>query len=212
MINLDMVGRLRNQQLQVGGVGTALESEQIVTQLVRHDSLSLSTTREGFGASDHSSFYGKDIPVLFLTTGAHTDYHTPEDDIEHINLEGMVRVAEYTSGIARHIDGMDSSLTYQEAGPKARPQGRRDRRIALGIMPDFTDNDEKDGMRVDFVTPGKPAFNGGMKKGDFIMAIEGQPVNGIYDYMYRLQSVKKDQIIVVQVKRDEQLLDLLVQL
>jgi len=212
MINLDMVGRLRNQQLQVGGVGTAKESEKIVTQLIRHDSLDLSTTREGFGASDHSSFYGKDIPVLFMTTGAHTDYHTPEDDIEQINLQGMVSIADYTSMIALHIDQMDSSLTYQEAGPKVRPQGRRGSRITLGIMPDFTDNDDKDGMRVDFVTPGKPAYNGGMKKGDYIMEIEGQPVNGIYDYMYRLKSINKGQIIVVTVKRDEKELDLLVQL
>jgi Zn-dependent M28 family amino/carboxypeptidase len=212
MINLDMVGRLRNQQLLVGGVGTAMESEEIVTQLIQHDSLVLSTTMEGFGNSDHSSFYGKDIPVLFLTTGAHTDYHTPEDDIEQINLEGMVAVADYTNRIARHIDGMDSPLTYQEAGPKVRFLGRHGGRITLGITPDYTDNDNKDGMRVDFVTPGKQAYNGGMKKGDFIMAIEGQPVNGIYDYMYRLKSLNKGQIIVVTVKRDEKLLDLLVQL
>ncbi len=212
MINLDMVGRLRNQQLQVGGVGTAKETEEIVTKLILHDSLVLSTTREGFGASDHSSFYGKDVPVLFLTTGAHTDYHTPEDDVENINLGGMVSVADYAAMIAQHIDQMDSSLTYQEAGPKVRPQGRRGARITLGIMPDFTDNDDKDGMRVDFVTPGKPAYNGGMQKGDYIMAIEGQPVNGIYDYMYRLKSVNKGQIIVVTVKRDEKELDLLVQL
>ncbi len=212
MINLDMVGRLRNKQLQVGGVGTARESEEIVTQLIPHDSLTLSTTQEGFGASDHSSFYGQDIPVLFLTTGAHTDYHTPDDDVEQINLEGMVTIADYTSQVAGHIDQMDTYLTYQEAGPKVQFQGRRGGRITLGIMPDFTDNDDKDGMRVDFVTPGKPAYNGGMKKGDFIMAIEGQPVNGIYDYMYRLKNVNKGQIIVVTVKRDHQLLDLLVQL
>lgn len=212
MINLDMVGRLRNQQLQVGGIGTAKESKEIITRLIAHDSLDLSTTAEGFGASDHSSFYGKDIPVLFLTTGAHTDYHTPEDDIEQINLQGMVSIADYTSMIAHHIDQMDSSLTYQEAGPKVRPQGRRGSRITLGIMPDFTDSDDQDGMRVDFVTPGKPAYNGGMKQGDYIMAIEGQPVNGIYDYMYRLKAVSKGQIIVVTVKREKQELDLLVQL
>ncbi len=212
MINLDMVGRLRNQQLQVGGIGTAKESEEIVTSLIQHDSLDLSTTMEGFGASDHSSFYGKDIPVLFLTTGAHLDYHTPEDDIEHINLQGMVSIADYTESIARHIDQMDADLAFQEAGPKVRFQGRRGGRITLGIMPDFTDSDDQDGMRVDFVTPGKPAYNGGMKQGDYIMAIEGQPVNGIYDYMYRLKSVNKGQIIVVTVKRDEQELDLLVQL
>jgi len=212
MINLDMVGRLRNQQLQVGGVGTAMESEEIVTQVIQHDSLVLSTTREGFGASDHSRFYGKDVPVLFLTTGAHTDYHTPEDDIEYINLQGMVNIADYTSMIAQHIDQMDSSLSYQEAGPKVRFQGRRGMRITLGIMPDFTDTDDKDGMRVDNVNIGEPAYNGGMKKGDYIMAIEGQPVNGIYDYMYRLKSVNKGQIIVVTVKRNEKELDLLVQL
>jgi hypothetical protein len=212
MINLDMVGRLRNQQLQVGGVGTAKESEEIVTRLILHDSLTLGTTQEGFGASDHSSFYAKDIPILFLTTGAHTDYHTPEDDIEHINLEGIVSIAEYTSSIAQYMDRMDSTLTYQEAGPKVQYPGRRGRRIALGIMPDYTDTDNKDGMRVDNVTPGKPAYNGGMKKGDYIMAIEGEPVNGIYDYMYRLKSVNKGQIIVVTVKRNEQELDLLVQL
>ncbi len=212
MINLDMVGRLRNQQLQVGGVGTARESEEIVTGLIQHDSLVLITMMEGFGASDHSSFYGKDIPVLFLTTGAHSDYHTPEDDVEHINLGGMVTIAEYTRRIAQNIDGMDTSLTYQESGQKVRPPGRRRGGITLGITPDYTDNDNKNGMRVDFVTTGKQAYYGGMKKGDYIMAIEGQPVNGIYDYMYRLKSVKKGQIIVVTVKRDEHELDLLVQL
>jgi aminopeptidase YwaD len=212
MINLDMVGRLRNHQLQVGGVGTARESEEIVTKLIQHDSLTLSTTMEGFGASDHSSFYGKDIPVLFLTTGAHTDYHTPEDDIEYINLLGMVTIAEYTRRIAQYIDQMDSSLSYQEAGSKVRFEGRRGMRITLGITPDYTDNDGINGMRVDFVTPGRQAYNGGMKKGDYIMAIEGQPVNGIYDYMYRLKSVNKGQIIVVTVKRDDKKLDLLIKL
>ena len=212
MINLDMVGRLRNQQLQVGGVGTARESEEIVTRLIQHDSLVLSTTMEGFGASDHSSFYDKDIPVLFLTTGAHLDYHTPEDDIEHINLQGMVSIADYTESIARHIDQMDADLAFQEAGPKTRSMGHRRGQITMRIIPDYTDHDDKDGMRVDHVYLGKPAYNGGMKKGDYIMAIEGQPVNGIYDYMYRLKSVSKGQIIVVTVKRDEKELDLLIQL
>jgi C-terminal processing protease CtpA/Prc len=207
-----MVGRLRNQQLLVGGVGTAMESEEIVTQLIRHDSLVLSTNMEGFGASDHSSFYGEDIPVLFLTTGAHTDYHTPEDDIEHINLQGMVSIADYTISVAQHIDQMNAALTFQEAGPKARFQGRRGMRITLGITPDYTDTDDIIGMRVDAVNQRGPAYYGGMKKGDYIMAIEGQPVNGIYDYMYRLKSVSKGQIIVVTVKRDEKELDLLIQL
>ena len=212
MINMDMVGRLRSQQLQVGGVGTALESEEIVLNHVAHDSLKISTTREGYGASDHSSFYGKNLPVLFVTTGAHTDYHTPEDDIDRINIEGMVLISRYVSGIVNYIDGIDTSLTFQEAGPKNQYSGRRSLRITLGIMPDFTDNDETPGMRVDVVIPGKPAYIGGMKKGDYIMSIEGKPINGIYDYMYRLSKLSKGQIIVVSVKRDDQILDLLIQL
>jgi S1-C subfamily serine protease len=124
----------------------------------------------------------------------------------------MVSIADYTSSVAQHIDQMNTALTYQEAGPKSRFQGRRGMRITLGLTPDYTDTDDIIGMRVDYVTPGRQAHIGGMKKGDFIMAIEGQPVNGIYDYMYRLKSLNKGQIIVVTVKRDEQELDLLVQL
>ena len=79
-------------------------------------------------------------------------------------------------------------------------------------MPDYTDTDEEPGMRVDNVNPGQPALLGGMKKGDYIMAIEGKAINGIYDYMYRLSKLSKGQIIVVTVKRQDATLDLLVQL
>jgi hypothetical protein len=212
MLNMDMVGRLREQSLQVGGVGTAAESEEIVMKLVPENKLNVTTTREGYGASDHSSFYARDIPVLFVTTGAHTDYHTPEDDVEQINLAGMVDVSTYVAGIALYFDSLETRLTFQEAGPKVQYSGRRSRRIVLGIMPDFTDNDEIAGMRVDFVNPGRPAHQGGMQKGDYIMAIEGKTINGIYDYMYRLSKCSKGQIIVVTVKREDQMLDLLVQL
>jgi aminopeptidase YwaD len=212
MLNMDMVGRLRDQQLQVGGVGTAEESESIVLEIGGQYDLKISTTREGYGASDHSSFYGKDIPVLFVTTGAHTDYHTPEDDVEFINIPGMVAISDYVTEIAGFIDSTNVALEFKEAGPKVQYSGRQGRRIAMGIMPDFTDNDENPGMRVDFVTPGKPAHIGGMQKGDIIMAIEGKAVNGIYDYMYRLSKFKKGQVIVVSVKREDNTLDLLVKL
>ncbi len=212
MINLDMVGRLRNDQLQVGGVGTAVEGEDLVSRLAQGEDLDISTTREGYGSSDHSSFYGKDLPVLFLTTGAHTDYHTPGDDVEKINLAGMAKVGRYVYSIAEYLDSTGVSLTFQEAGPKVQYNARRGLKIVLGIMPDFTDNDDVPGMRVDFVNPGQPADLGGMKKGDYIMAIEGKTINGIYDYMYRLSKMKKGQIIVVTVKREDRTLDLLVEL
>jgi aminopeptidase YwaD len=212
MINLDMVGRLRDDQLQVGGVGTSKESEELVEDLAPEENLKLSTTREGYGPSDHSSFYGRDIPVLFLTTGAHTDYHTINDDVDKINLGGLVRVSDFAYDIAEYLDSTDLKLTFQEAGPKTQYSGRRGYRVVMGIMPDFTDNDDVPGMRVDFVNPGQPADLGGMKKGDYIMAIEGKEIKGIYDYMYRLNKCKKGQVIVVKVKRDDKLLDLIVTL
>ncbi len=212
MLNMDMVGRLRDQQLQVGGVGTAKESKEIVLDLSGYYNLKINPTYEVFHVSDHSSFYGKDIPVLFITTGAHTDYHTPEDDVELLNIAGMVIMSDYISDIATYLDSTNVPLEFREAGPKVHYSGRHERRIALGIMPDFTDNDETPGMRVDFVTPGKPAHIGGMQKGDYIMAIEGKTIHGIYDYMYRLSKLNKGQIIIVTVKRKDQTLDLLVNL
>ena len=212
MINLDMIGRLRDDQLQVGGVGTAKESEDLVEKIAPEENLKLTTTLEGYGPSDHSSFYGRDIPVLFLTTGAHTDYHTINDDVEKINLGGLVRVSDFAYDIAEYLDSTGLKLTFQEAGPKVQYSGRRGYRVVMGIMPDFTDNDDVPGMRVDFVNPGQPADLGGMKKGDYIMAIEGKEINGIYDYMYRLNKCKKGQLIVVTVKRDDKTLDLLVTL
>lgn len=212
MINLDMVGRLRNGQLMVGGVGTAFEIGQIIDDISADGDFKLSTTREGYGASDHSSFYGKDLPVLFITTGAHADYHKPEDDVEFINLEGMVEISNYVSEISGYLDSTNVLLTFQEAGPKVRFTRRHGLKVTLGITPDYTDNDDLQGMRVDYVTPGRQAYIGGMQKGDYIMAIDGNAINGIYDYMYRLSKLSKGQVIVVTVKREDKTLDLLVQL
>jgi predicted metalloprotease with PDZ domain len=196
----------------VGGVGTAKEIKRIAENAAGSDSLKLGFSTEGYGASDHTSFYGKDIPVLFISTGGHTDYHTPEDDVENLNLDGMIRIASYVDNILARVDHVGSSLTFQEAGPSVQYTGRRRQGITLGIMPDYTDTDDKDGMRADFVIPGRPAYIGGMKTGDYIMAIEGKPVNGIYDYMYRLSQVQAGQIIVVSVQREGRELDLLIQL
>jgi aminopeptidase YwaD len=212
MLNLDMVGRMNGNHLQVGGIGTSVESEDIAKAAGELDSMDMSFSYEGYGASDHSSFYGKDIPVFFITSGAHTDYHTPGDDVEKINLDGMVRITSFIDHILEQVDSMNNTLTFQEAGPKVQYSGRNNMRITLGIMPDFTDSDEKEGMRVDFVTPGKPAHIGGMEKGDYIMAIDGNPVNGIYDYMYRLNKFNKGQAIIVTIKRNDKDLDLLIRL
>ncbi len=203
MVNLDMVGRMKEGNgVQVGGVGTAEGLRDTVLSFNDSTMLSLSFTDEGYGPSDHSSFYGKNIPVLFITTGPHLDYHTPFDTYDKLNYAGMVRIGDLLYGIVTTAANEPARLAFREAGPMAPAQGMGRRRgVTLGIMPDFAGN-VKNELRADFVTPGKPAALGGMIKGDVIVAIENKPVNNIEDYMFRLSQLKPGQMVTVEVMRD----------
>ena len=204
MINLDMVGRLKESKiLQVGGVGTAQELKEIITQLNDSALIKLTLSEEGYGPSDHSSFYGKDIPVLFFSTGAHLDYHTPYDTPDKINYDGLVIISELVYEISSELAGNNKKLVFMEAGPKTLTnRGMRSRGVTLGIMPDFAGN-IKNGLRADFVTPGRPADLGGMKKGDIIVAINGKTINNIQDYMFRLSKLEHGETIQVEVLRGD---------
>jgi hypothetical protein len=203
MINLDMVGRMKEGNgLQVGGVGTAEGLRDSVISYSDTTAVRLSFTQEGYGPSDHSSFYGKDIPVLYFTTGAHLDYHTPFDTPDKINYDGMVKVGDLLTDLVTWAASSPSRLAFMEAGPRepTSPMGRR-RGITFGIMPDFAGN-VTNGLRADFVTPGKPAAQAGMVKGDIIVAIDSKPVRNIEDYMFRLSQLKPGQTVPVEVLRD----------
>jgi hypothetical protein len=213
MVNLDMVGRMKEGNgVQVGGVGTAAGLRDTVLSFNDTTLLSLSFTDEGYGPSDHSSFYGKNIPVLFITTGPHFDYHTPFDTFDKLNYAGMVRIGNLIYEIVTAAANDTARLDFREAGPMAPAQGMGRRRgVTLGIMPDFAGN-VKNGLRADFVTPGKPAAIGGMVKGDVIVAIDNKPVNNIEDYMFRLSQLKPGQMVTVEVMRNSKRELLLIQL
>lgn len=211
MLNFDMIGRLDSVEnaLSVGGTQTAKESEQILDDL--NTGFNLAFSGEGVGPSDHASFYLQNIPVFFISTGAHSDYHTPADDADLINYQGTKKVIEYTGALLTEIANRDSALTFQEAGAKfQRSRGGRFK-VTFGIMPDYAGL-EKRGMRVDAVTKGKPAFKGGMKKGDIITAIEGKKVGNIYDYMNRLQTLEKGKTVSVDIIRGDKETVLIIQL
>jgi len=201
MINFDMVGRLSEDSLLfIGGTGTSQEGEEILNELnMGRFKLSLST--DGYGPSDHASFYAADIPVFFLSTGAHADYHTPNDIAFYINYEGEKRIVEYAYDLIMELANRKNLLTYQEAGPKERKKAGYDFKVTLGIMPDFTSS-SNEGLRVDGVREGGPAYGGGMLKGDIIVAIEGKEILNIYDYMARLKQLSPGQIITVDVMRN----------
>lgn len=213
MINIDMVGRLKNDSsLQIGGTATSVSGTKLLDNIPGSTDFNLAKSPEGYGPSDHSSFYGKEIPVFFFSTGPHLDYHTPEDDIEHVNFEGLRSVSEYIYNLTHILANSDSSLVFQEAGPKSGQQRMRRRKgVTLGIMPDFA-GQVKNGLRADFVLTGRPADKGGMEDGDIITKINGKAVKNIYDYMYRLEKLEHGQTITVEVKRDNEKKVLLIQL
>ena len=213
MINLDMVGRLSvTKNLQMGGVGTADGLKERALAVVDTNKLRLAFTEDGSGASDHTSFYDKNMPVIYFTTGTHEDYHTPADSWDKINYQGMVNIGDLIFKMTSDIANDSARLKFKEAGPQAQAnQPPRRRGVTIGIMPDVTGSVEN-GLKVEAVTAGRQAANGGMKKGDIIISVDGKPVNNIGDYMFRMSQLKTGQSVNIEVLRDGKKQVLIIQL
>ena len=104
MINFDMIGRFnaKKNSIAIGGTGTSKEAEKILEE-INDDRFELGLSPEGYGPSDHAAFYSNDIPVFFISTGAHTDYHTPRDDPDKLNYEGQKTVLDFTAELVKEI-------------------------------------------------------------------------------------------------------------
>ncbi|HNW90165.1 MAG TPA: M20/M25/M40 family metallo-hydrolase [Bacteroidales bacterium] len=201
MLNFDMLGRLNAfKTLSVGGTGTFSDAEKLLIHNADTNLLKLSFSKEGYGPSDHASFYSDSIPVIYFNTGVHTDYHLPADDYDKINCNGMLTITDYITKVIDDICSNNYDLSFREAGPKNKGSQRMGLKVTLGIMPDFARQDVK-GVAVGAVNGEGPAQKGGMKKGDVIIAIDGKTVNDIYEYMERLKSLTAGQIISVDVMR-----------
>jgi Zn-dependent M28 family amino/carboxypeptidase len=237
MINMDMIGRMRDRKLVIGGVGTAAEWKQIITQANTAQSLQVTTNspapvkgvpivvsangkpivtvdpngafeltmnEDGYGPSDHSQFYGKQIPVLFFWTGTHSDYHKPSDTFEKINYDDEARILKLVAAIVRDVDGAAKRLTYQTA--KADPPRGGGFRVYLGTIPNYADS--TNGLLIDGVREGSPAEKGGIKAGDRIVKIGPREVKNVYDYTAALGEMKAGQEYVFEVVRGAEKLTL----
>ncbi|GGG54448.1 M20/M25/M40 family metallo-hydrolase [Epilithonimonas arachidiradicis] len=198
MINMDMIGRLnKDNNLTVGGVGTS----PILSDLVKKykpESINLSLDESGVGPSDHTSFYLKDIPVLFLFTGTHNDYHKPTDDADKINYAGQKIITSYVFNLAnalgneKEIPFTKTAVTATKAVPKYK--------VSLGIMPNYADT--KDGMGIDGVIDNRPAANVGILQGDVLTKIGKCEVKEVYSYMDCLSKINAGEEYPVTVKRN----------
>jgi aminopeptidase YwaD len=211
MINLDMIGRLNDEAiLTVGGTGTAAEMDETISRFTDGRPFSLNRQPDGYGPSDHAAFYAASLPVFFITTGPHDDYHTPRDTWDQINTAGLLAVQEFVFDIAKHLADSDSRLTFTESGSVGRRGHGRGYKIALGIIPDVAS--AREGLGVDGVRQGGPAAQAGIQRGDVIVGMNGLPVNNIYEYMARLNSLVAGETVIVEVMRQGQKRVLLVQL
>jgi aminopeptidase YwaD len=213
MFNVDMIGRFDpdSSNLSVAGTGTGDGLSDLVEKIADQNNIPIAQSPEGYGPSDHAPFYASNVPVLFFSGGAHKDYHTPDDDIEGINFDGVKLAADYVYDLVVNVANKEDNFVYQEAGPKSRPMGRRRFKVTLGIMPDYA-GANNEGLQVDGVIPDRPAALAGMKKGDVINDMDGKAVTNIYDYMYRLNEFEPGQRISVTVKRGDKEVILIVDL
>jgi len=196
MINMDMVGRLREDRIQLSGTGTAAEWDAILEEPI--NGLSIKKDPAGVGPSDHTSFYYKNMPVLHLFTGTHEDYHKPADDAEKINFKGMARLASLVYTITSRTAAYDR-LTFQKtqsAEAKTTPRFS----VTLGVVPDYLFAGP--GLRIDGATEGRPAANAGLKGGDVILKIGQITIDDIYAYMNALGAFKKGDSTTVIYTRD----------
>ena len=202
MINMDMIGRMKDRKLIIGGVGTAKEWRGMIEP---EKSFALTLNEDGVGPSDHSSFYLKQVPVLFFWTGTHNDYHKPSDTWDKINYTDEAKILGFVARIVRDIDGADKRLTYTTA--KSDPTQRASSfRVYLGTIPNYADSNE--GMLLDGVREDSPAAKGGLKAGDRIVKIGNRDVKNVYDYTYALGEMKAGQEYVFEIVRGSERLTL----
>jgi len=202
MINMDMIGRLNPESntISVGGTGTSVEADSILKTLESGRPFKVTHSADGYGPSDHASFYSENIPVFYFSTGAHDEYHTPADDADMINYTGEVAVLDMVYDLSL-IVASNNRLSFRESGSKQPARYGRNMKVTLGIVPDMVSNDNN-GLRVDGVRKGGPADRAGIVKGDRVISIEGQPVTNIYDYMARLGKLKPGQVASVEIIRN----------
>ena len=208
MVNLDMVGKLRNKALTVGGTGTSPAWNELLRNYNPDSTFTLNMQPDGFGPSDHSQFSGKDIPVLFFFTNVHEDYHKPSDTWDKLNYTGEEQIVRYVYNIVDDIDRKDETIAFVKVQPPAQMGGGDGRgfSVTLGIVPDMGSSDA--GMKVSSVRPNGNAERAGLRAGDLIVKMAGKKVLNIYDYTGILGELKVGDEIEVEVIRDGQPLTL----
>ncbi len=207
MINMDMVGRLRSDDLSVGGVGTAKGFIDVLRPAFERSKMTIRADPTGRGPSDHASFYGVGVPVLFIYTGNHPEYHTPDDKAYTVNAQGAAKIVALASDIVRTLAAKPEKLEFQSTDG-ARTSDRGYAKVRLGVMPAMGGDEDrpkgapKGGVMVDNVSADTSAADAGIKRGDIILSWNGEALEGGAAMMGKLRDANAGDKVKVRIWRD----------
>ena len=213
MINMDMIGRLNEKPITVGGVGSAKTLSETIEVVQKNHTLKIDKNISGmdFGRSDHASFYGENIPVLFFFTGAHQDYHKPSDDWDKIDYQGEKEVLNFVYDLIVQLSTNKEKPIFTEITNDNSDNQSPSFNVTLGVIPSY--GSQKIGMEIDGISrKNGPADKAGMKKGDIIIEINNKKIRNIYDYMARLAELNSGDKIIVKIIRNKIEMELILDL
>jgi hypothetical protein len=204
MLNMDMIGRIKNQKVYIGGVGTGSTLKAVVEQAQKESGFKIEYSPGGYSSSDHTSFVAKKIPVLFFFSGLHSDYHKPSDTWDKIDPDSAARllnVVGETGELLADAEERPSFIVVAEDKSGGR-SGGGGYGPYFGSIPDF--GQVETGVRFSDVKPGSPAAKAGLKAGDILVQFGDKPIKNLYDFTDALRRSKVGDVVEVKVLRDGQ--------
>ena len=206
MINMDMIGRIRKSKVYVGGVGTGSTFESLLETASKHHDLRIDLTQTGYSSSDHTTFVGKRIPVLFFFSGLHADYHKPSDTWEKIKGDDAADLLEMIAEVARELQAAAKPPEFVAVDSPRQGAGRSGGGGGygpyFGSVPDF--GEIESGVKFADIRPGSPAAKGGLQAGDILIQFGDKTVKNLYDFTYALRGSKVGDVVQVKVLRQGQ--------
>jgi Zn-dependent M28 family amino/carboxypeptidase len=205
MINMDMIGRIKDEKVFIGGTGTGATFKDLLDEEKSKSPFHIEYSASGYAASDHTSFVGKKIPVLFFFSGLHSDYHKPSDTWDKINAADAAKLLDFIDDVALKLDSANERVAFvtvkeDQPGGQAASGGGGGYGPYFGSIPDF--GQEENGVKFSDVRPGSPAAKAGFKAGDILVQFGDKPIHNLYDFTDALRRSKVGDVVDVQVLRD----------
>jgi aminopeptidase YwaD len=210
MINMDMIGRIREGKVYIGGTGTGSTFDKLLSSVHAPAPIDIvPSEKTGYGSSDHTSFTTKQVPTLFFFSGLHGDYHKPSDTPDKIDSADAAKLLDYIAGLAQHLESDPERPQFVHVAEPAMPSGSSGGGSgygpAFGSIPDF--NEPPKGVRFADVRDGTPAAKAGLKAGDILIEFDGKDIANLYDFTYALRAHKPGDLVLVKVLRGSQTIE-----